>query len=151
MKKKSERLQVIIDLHARQEQDALLCLGRIQQKLLEQETQLQNLQNYRLEYQAKVEAKQREGMNVSQLLEFRAFSDKLEKAIDSQQLLVSAQEQELQGAQKHWEESHQRTKSLKRVSELARIEEVKAENRIEQLEQDARAARSRRKDGMGNA
>lgn len=151
MIKKSERLKVIIDLHARQEQDALQALGRSQQKLLEQQTQLENLQKYRLEYQRKVEEKQKAGMNVNQLLEFRAFADKLDKAIGSQQSTVSAHEQDLQRVRIHWEESHQRTKSLTKVSELARLEELKAENRLEQLEQDAHAARSSRKDGIGNA
>lgn len=149
--KKSQRLKVIIDLHARQEQDALQALGRSQQKLREQQAQLENLQKYRQEYNASFAEQQRAGMNVNQLLEFRAFADKLDKAIDGQQLAVSAQERELLKARKHWEESHQRTKSLQKVSDLALAEELKVENKREQLEQDARAARSGRKDGSENA
>ena len=151
MKKKSERLKVIIDLHARQEQDALQALGRCQRKLLEQQAQLENLQKYRQEYNQSFADRQRAGMNVGQLLEFRAFGDKLDKAIDGQQLAVSTQEQDLLRARKFWEESHQRTKSLQNICDLSLVEELKAENRREQIEQDARAARLSRKDGIGNA
>jgi len=149
--KKSERLKVVIDLHARQEQDALEAMGRVQQKLQAQQIQLENLQTYRIEYGNKLLDRQRLGMNVNQLLEFRAFADKLDKAIDGQRHAVMLQERELQRARQRWEECHQRTKSLMKVSELALVEELKIENKREQAEQDARAARSARKDGMRNA
>ncbi len=141
MKKKSERLKMITDLHARQEQEALQALGRSQQKLLELQTQLQQLQKYRLDHKAKVE-KQTTAMSINQFLEFRAFADKLDKAITGQQLAVNIQEQDLQKVRKNWEEKHQRTKSLQKISDLALVEELKAEFKQEQLEQDARAARS---------
>lgn len=144
---KSARLKVIIDLHARQEQEALEALGRCQQKLQEQLAQLENLQKYRQEYADRFAEQQRAGMNVNQLMELRAFADKLDKAIEGQQRGVSMQENELQKARKQWEEYHQRTKSLQKVSDLALAEELKVESKREQLEQDARAARSGRKDG----
>lgn len=149
--KKSERLKVIIDLHARQEQDALQIMGLCQQKLQVQQAQLENLQKYRLEYNARFAEQQRAGMNVSQLLELRAFADKLDKAIEGQQSVVSNHENELLRARKQWEERHQRTKSLQKVSDLALAEELKIEARREQNEQDEHAARSGRKNGTGDA
>jgi|LakWasMet44_HOW7_FD_contig_91_95392_length_10117_multi_2_in_0_out_0_8 flagellar FliJ protein len=149
--KKSERLKVIIDLHTRQEQDALQALGRNQKKLQDLQAQLEHLQKYRQDYSASFAEQQRAGMNVNQLLELRAFADKLDKAIDGQQLAVSAQDRELLRARTHWEECHQRTKSLQKVSDLALADELKAESKREQVEQDERAARSGRKDGTGNA
>jgi flagellar FliJ protein len=149
--KKSQRLKVIIDLHDRQEKDALEALGRQQQKVVEQQQQLEHLQTYRLEYGGKLLERQKLGMNVNQLLEFRAFADKLDKAIDGQRHSVLLQEREMQRLRVLWEQCHQRSKSLHKVSELALIEEQKLENRREQAEQDDRAARSARKDGMGSA
>ncbi|NOV28640.1 flagellar export protein FliJ [Methylomonas sp. ZR1] len=149
--KKSQRLKVIIDLHARQEHDALQALGICQQKLQEQQAQLENLQSYRLDYLGKFAVRQQAGINISQLMEFRAFADKLDQAIESQQQTVSNHEREMQRARKRWEEAHQRTKSLQKVSELALIEEMKVEQKREQAEQDDRAARSGRKDGTGSA
>lgn len=149
--KKSQRLKVIIDLHARQERDALEALGISQQKLQEQQAQLENLQSYRLDYLGKFALRQQTGINISQLMEFRAFADKLDQAIESQQQTVSNHEREVQRARKRWEDAHQRTKSLQKVSDLALVEEMKVEQKREQAEQDDRAARSGRKDGTGSA
>ena len=149
--KRSQRLQTIVDLHVRQEKDALQIMGRCQQQLQEQQNQLTHLQTYRGEYLQKLAERQQLGMNVSQLLEFRAFADKLDIAIEGQHRAVLAQEREYQRAQIKWEECHQRTKSLEKLSELALAEEIKLENKREQVEQDARASRSSRKDGANNA
>jgi len=149
--KKSQRLQVIIDLHERQERDALEAMGRIQNKLQQAQQQLQNLNRYRDEYNTKLLQHQQRGMNVLQLLEFRAFAEKLDKAIESQQQSLSLVERELQRAQKHWEECHQRTKSLQRLAEIAADEERRLESKREQAEQDARAGRQNRRDGTRNA
>lgn len=149
--KRSQRLQTIIDLHARQENDALRVMGHCQQQLELQQAQLDHLQNYKLEYLQKLVDRQRLGMNVNQLLEFRAFADKLDKAIEGQRQTVAKHERELQRARVAWEECHQRTKSLQKLGELAAAEELKLEYKREQNEQDARAARSARKDGMGSA
>ncbi|MBD9355576.1 flagellar export protein FliJ [Methylomonas albis] len=149
--KKSQRLKVIIDLHARQERDALEAMGVCQQKLQEQQAQLESLQSYRLDYLAKFAVRQQAGINIGQLMEFRAFADKLDQAIESQQQTVNNHEREVQRARKRWEDAHQRTKSLQKVSDLALVEEMKVEQKREQAEQDDRAARSGRKDGTGSA
>lgn len=151
MKKKSQRLKVIIELQVLQEQEALLALGRSQQKFQELLTQLEGLQTYRLEYQANLAKKQVIGIGINQLLEFRAFADKLDKAIEGQHLAIKTQEQDLQRMQSVWEETRQRTKSLQKVSDLALAEELKIENHREQLEQDARASRTNNKDGIRSA
>jgi flagellar FliJ protein len=149
--KKSQRLKVIIDLHARQERDALEAMGVAQQKLQEQSSQLDNLENYRLDYQVKFALRQQAGINISQLMEFRAFADKLDQAIESQKQTVSNHQREVQRARKRWEDAHQRTKSLQKVSDLALVDEMKVEQKREQAEQDDRAARSGRNDGTGSA
>lgn len=149
--KRSQRLQTIQDLYAQQEKDALQAMGRCQQQLEEQQTQLENLANYRQDYLDKLVLRQQSGMNVSQLLEFRAFADKLDKAIEGQRQAVATYERSLQRARAKWEECHQRTKSLVRLGEMALAEELKLEDKREQSEQDARAARSARKGGMESA
>ncbi|WFP50921.1 flagellar export protein FliJ [Methylomonas sp. EFPC3] len=149
--KKSQRLNVVIELHARQEQDALAALGGVQQRLREQQAQLDSLLNYRVEYLHNFAVRQQSGIPVSQLMEFRAFSEKLDSAIDSQRQAVAQQEREVQRARKHWEDSRQRTKSLRKVSELALAEEIKNEQKREQAEQDDRAARTVNGNGTGPA
>ena len=149
--KRSQRLKTIIDLHARQEKEALQILGRSQQQLQEQQAQLEHLKTYHQEYLAKLAERQQIGMNVSQLLEFRAFADKLDKAIDGQRQAVVVKEREYQRSRIKWEDCHQRSKSMERLGQMAVAEELKLENKLEQNEQDARAARSARKSGIKNA
>lgn len=148
--KKSQRLQAITHLHARQEQDAMQAMGRSQRKLLDTQQQLDNLNQYRQEYNAKLQAQQQRGMNINQLLEFRAFAEKLDKAIEAQQDVVQSAERELQRMRKQWEECHQRTKSLQKLGDMALAEEQKLEDKREQAEQDARAGRQKR-DGTRTA
>lgn len=149
--KRSQRLQTIVELHVLQEKDALQIMGSCQRKLEEQQKQLDHLKTYHQEYLAKLADRQKVGLNVSQLLEFRAFAEKLDKAIEGQRQAVLLQEREFHRAQIKWEECHQRTKSLDKLREIAVTEESKLEHKREQHEQDARAARSSRKDGINNA
>ncbi|MBS3965208.1 MAG: flagellar export protein FliJ [Methylomonas sp.] len=149
--KKSDRFNIIIALHDRQERSALEALARVQQTLHEQQAKLSHLQNYRLEYADKLIARQRLGLHVSQLLEYRAFSDKLDKAIDGQRQSVVRHERDVLAARQYWEDCQQRRKSLQKVKEMALSEERRLEDKREQAEQDAHATRLARKDGMGNA
>lgn len=132
---------MIIDLQAKQEHDALLALGRSQQKLLDQQNQLQQLYNYQTEYQDKILIKEQSGLSISEFLEFRAFADKLQQAIKNQVSAVSSQELELMNVRKHWEQAHQRTLSLQKIKQQAQLNALKLENKFEQQEQDLHAAR----------
>ncbi len=149
--KRSERLQVIIDIQMLQEKQALEALGicRQQQQALMQ--QLKNLQAYRQEYQEKYGAFNSPGMTINQLMEFRAFISKLDAAIDAQQQMVAAKDKELMVYRKTWEQKHQKTKGLQKAGETAAKEEIRLEAKREQTEQDDWASRSCRKSGIENA
>lgn len=149
--KRSQRLQVIIDLHAEQERQALEELGRSLRQQQDAQAQYEGLQQHRLDYQQKLHVAQGGGMNVGQLLEFRAFIDKLDKAIDAQRQVVAGKEQALLQAQRIWEERHRKTQSLQKVGDAAVVAELKIEFKREQAEQDARAGRGGKKSGTPSA
>lgn len=149
--KKSERFQVIIDLQERQEKQALRELGVCQQQQQALEGQLRNLCDYRREYAEKYDAAESRGLSIGQLLEFRAFIDKLDKAIEAQQQTVEAKKRELLRYRKNWEQKHCKTQSLQKIGEQAQREELKLADKLEQVENDERACRTGRKNGMGSA
>ena len=149
--KKSERLQVIIDLQAQQEKQALEALGVCQQKQQALMQQLRNLQSYRQEYKEKNDDFENRSVTIGQLLEFRAFISKLDKAIEEQQQIIEVKNKELTGCRKAWEQKHQRTKSLQKAGDIAASEEIRLENKREQAEQDDRASRMGRRTGAENA
>lgn len=151
--KKSQRIKTIVDIKAMQEKSALEALGVVQRKLQTMQAQVEGLRSYRQEYQDRFDLLGAKGVNVAQLLEFRSFIDKLDKAIIGQEQLLRTIEAELMGKRKAWEELHHKTQSLQKVCDSALAAEMKQEAKREQLEQDERSSRIGRNNsnGMGNA
>ena len=151
--KKSQRIKTIVEIKATQEKNALEVLGAVQRKLQSMQAQVEGLRNYRKEYQDRFDQLGVKGVNVAQLLEFRSFIDKLDKAIIGQEQVLSSIEAELMAKRKIWEELHHKTQSLQKVCDSALVVEMKQEAKREQQEQDERASRIGRNNssGMGNA
>ncbi|HEY8158918.1 MAG TPA: flagellar export protein FliJ [Methylobacter sp.] len=151
--KKSQRIKTIVDIKATQEKSALEALGAVQRKLQNMQAQVEGLKNYRREYQDRFDQLGVKGVNVAQLLEFRSFIDKLDKAIIGQEQMLNSIEAEMAAKRKIWEELHHKTQSLQKVCDSALGVEMKQEAKREQQEQDERASRIGRNNssGMGNA
>ena len=144
--KKSLRIKTIVELKQNQEKTALEALGKNQSKRQEMMVQLQNLQQYRQDYLQKYQAKGEAGISAKRMLDFRAFINKLDKAIVDQQQAIEIAENELLRSRKLWESANQKTTSLKKVHNAALKEEEKYEAKQEQNEQDERASRTGRLD-----
>jgi len=151
--KKSQRIKTIVDIKANQEKSALEVLGAVQRKHQGMQAQVEGLRNYRREYQDRFDQLGVKGVNVAQLLEFRSFIDKLDKAIIGQEQMLDSIEAEVKAKRKIWEELHHKTQSLQKVCDSALKIEMKQEAKREQQEQDERASRIGRNNssGMGNA
>jgi len=149
--KKSQRLKVIVDLNAKNEKKALQELGIAQTKKVELEEQLENLEKYRQEYKDQYQGMSEAGVNIGKLMEFRAFISKLDKVIEDQEKAISTMESQLVFVRQSWERQHQKTRSLQKVCDSAKAEEVKLEDKREQNEQDERAIRMGRNGGTRNA
>jgi flagellar FliJ protein len=151
--KKSQRIKTIVEIKATQEKNALEMLGAVQRKLQGMQAQVEGLRNYRKEYQDRFDQLGSKGVNVAQLLEFRSFIDKLDKAIMGQEQALNLIEAEVTAKRKIWEELHHKTQSLQKVCDSALVVEMKQEAKREQQEQDERASRIGRNNssGIGNA
>ena len=145
MIKKSQRIKTIVEIKATQEKSSLEALGASQRKLLTTQAQIESLRKYRQEYQDKFNQLGNAGISVIQLLEFRSFMDKLDKAIAGQEHALGECETDLMTKRKCWEGLHQRTQSLQKVCNSALAAEIRQEGKLEQLEQDERASRSGRR------
>ncbi|MDP2902072.1 MAG: flagellar export protein FliJ [Methylovulum sp.] len=142
--KKSQRIKTLVEINAAQEKNALEAIGDVQKKLQAAQTQIEHLKNYRREYDDKFDRMGSAGINVTQLLEFRSFISKLERAIQGQEQSLATIENELANKRRAWESLHYRTNSLQKVCDTARLTELKQQDKIEQTDQDERAARSGR-------
>ena len=140
--KKSQRIKIIVEIKATQEKSSLEALGASQRKLLATQAQVESLRKYRQEYQDRFNQLGCAGIGVVQLLEFRSFMDKLDKAIADQEHTLSEGETDLITKRKIWEGMHHRTQNLQKVCNSALAAEIKQEGKLEQMEQDERASRS---------
>lgn len=143
--KKSQRLNIIAELNANNEKKSLEALGDVQKKKLDVKKQLENLEQYRQDYKDQYQSMSETGVNIKQLLEFRAFISKVDKAIEEQEHVVLGVDNQVESMRKDWEILHHKTKSMHKVCETAVLAEVKAEEKREQNEQDDRASRVGRK------
>lgn len=149
--KKSQRLNIIVELNADNEKKALQAFAEAQRKKQEAEAQLGSLKSYLLDYKAQQQSLAETGVNIKQVLDFRAFYSKLEQAIEEQTQLVLNVEKQADKMRVHWEKQHQKTMSMQKVCESAVQEEIKVENKREQNEQDDRATRVGRGSGTRSA
>ncbi len=149
--KKAQRLQVIVDLRQEQENKALQALGDCQSKHLEMQAQLDNLRNYRQEYQQQYQQLARSGVNVRKLLDFQAFLEKLDQAVEAQLQQLQVAVDELQEKRQKWQAAHRQTLSMHKVHEAAILEEQQLVRQREQREMDEHAQRGGKNDGMENA
>ncbi|KJV06610.1 flagellar export protein FliJ [Methylocucumis oryzae] len=140
--KKSTRIQTLVELNARQESSALTSMGLTQQKLQDAQAQIEHLKNYRREYQQKYMQLLSAGTKMGELLEFRSFIEKLDKAILGQEQALIGIEQEAAEKTKHWQTLHHKTDSLQKICTQAKQAELKHEDKREQSAQDERTSRS---------
>lgn len=149
--KKSQRLQVIVGLNAEHEKKALEEMGKWQRKKNNVQTQLDSLKQYQQEYSDKYQALSQSAISINQLLEFRAFTSKISKAIEEQETTFAEISDKVASVRKSWERQYQKTQSLKKVCGSALSEEMKLEDKREQKEQDDRSSRTGRKGGTRSA
>ena len=142
--KRSQRLQVIVDLKMNQEKKHLEVLGQQQNIKCQKETQLNNLKNYRQDYKDKNEHLIKSGISVMQLMEFRAFMEKMDKAIEGEETALKILDSELEYLRNNWEKAHMYTQGMQKIQGKARLSEQKQEEKKEQLEMDDRASRKKR-------
>lgn len=139
--KRSQRIQSLVDLKAAQAKSALEALGVCQRKSLAMQNQIQGLKDYRKDYQNKLDQLGSDGANIAQLLEFKSFIEKLDKAISGQEQALQGIDQELDFKKKAWENLYYRTQGLQKVCDSAATVEAKQEDKREQLLQDERGGR----------
>jgi len=151
--KKSQRIKTLVELKAEQEKSAMKELGIAQKKSLDIQTQVESLKQYRQEYQNKFNQIGGGGINISQLVEFKSFIDKLDQAIAGQERSLRLSQETLLVKRKAWESIHHKTSSLQKVMDSATAAEMKHESKREQSELDERATRLGRnsQNGINNA
>ncbi len=149
--KRSQRLQVIVDLKVNEEKKRLEALAQEQARKVQKEAQLQSLKAYQQDYFQKNNAQMKNGISVLQLLEFREFIAKMEQAIDGEERDLQEINSTIARLKKEWEAAHFYTQNIQKIQCKAKKTETALVEKKEQLEMDEHAARLSIKSGINNA
>lgn len=139
MSSRADRLQPAVDQAHKRRDEAMQKLAEQQQRVARAEHQLDELRRYRQDYAAG----QGDGMSVSALLNRQQFIERIDRAIEQQQLDVQRQQRQLDQVRGHWRDAHAREQALGSVVGNYRELERKAEDRREQSDVDERMQRRR--------
>ncbi|MGR9073063.1 MAG: flagellar export protein FliJ [Gammaproteobacteria bacterium] len=137
---RSHRLKSVVEYRVFLEKKAREDLAGCIKKSEQIGYSLEGLNRYRFEYLEKCRLAGIDGIAMRQLLEFRHFIDKLDKAISEQKQLLQRLESELAAKRKCWEQASRKAKSLLKLQEMTEERLIAGENCREQFEQDENAA-----------
>lgn len=134
MKKKSTRIKRVHGLAESEEKTSCRAMGEAQRLLDEQLQRLHELQAYRHEYSSR---RPKSGVvNSAQWADYQNFLSRLDDAVHAQAELVAEGERNRDAHRAQWQGKRIKMKSLQRVVERHRDDELREAERESQRRQD---------------
>lgn len=118
------------------EQQSARKLNVAQQSHEKERTQLDQLVQFKEDYESSLGAAAENGMAAKQLQDYRLFMSKLNQAIDKQAAEIEVTEQGLEEVRAEWISKSHRTSALEKLLETQRREQLLAREKAEQNEAD---------------
>ncbi|XOZ33889.1 flagellar export protein FliJ [Halomonadaceae bacterium KBTZ08] len=151
MKRRSQRLQVVLDMEDRKEQAARERFQAAQQELAQQQQRLDELESYHEEYQNQIRSEASGTTTAARLQAGQQFISQLVAAIAQQQQQVDRHKETVEQARQQWQQARERREGMKRYIETCRQREAREDERQEQKALDEAAnqrfARSMQREG----
>ena len=116
-----------------------------QQGHQQKQQQLDQLLQFKKEYEDRLGNLGHDGIAARQLQDYRLFLNKLNQAIDQQMLDVQQAEANLQEAREQWQQESRRTSALDQLIEQQRREQLEAQSKAEQKAADEKTLARRMK------
>ncbi|MFD2229914.1 flagellar export protein FliJ [Alkalimarinus sediminis] len=141
--RRSKRLQVVLELAKRKEDEALKAMQASQQNLRMQHDKLQELIRYQQEYQQALRDAFSTGATAANCATYQHFLSQVGGAIEQQQQVVSLAEEQLNKAKEHWQTLYEKQKGMGGLIDRFRDEEdleieKKEQKMIDELSQRKR-------------
>lgn len=102
---RSRRLEVVLSLEERKEQEALERMGEARKLVEQQREQVQNLNRYQQEYRDQIRNSQQGVVQVSRLQAWQAFIAQLDQVIRQQQKQLAQAEQVFETRKQEWQQA----------------------------------------------
>lgn len=135
-------LNTLIELAAKDSDDAARKLGQALRAAEETETKLNLLLGYREEYAARFQTSMTNGLTAVDYRNFQLFIDKLDAAIEGQQMIVMQARQQSERERKSWQECERKRMSYDTLATRAEKQLQQKENKRDQKQTDEHAARA---------
>ena len=139
MKKRSQRLKLVLDLAERKKQQADQFLAASRQRVEQDKQTMEQLEQYLVEYQQSYLGVHAEGCTGAKLHAQQAFMQKIQDAKTAQQQAMQQNRQELEVVERHWREMYARMKGMQKLTDKALNDEHSAEEKALQKQLDERS------------
>ena len=135
---RSKRMKPVAKHADQLQQQAVQVYISAQQHVLDAQIQLEQLIEYRAEYDS---SRTNSGFNAMQLRDFLLFMDKLSLSIEQAKQIIEQRKHHCEQQKLIWLKQRSRSKALDAVIIKYQLQEAQIEARIEQKEQDEHASR----------
>ncbi|MCM0611526.1 flagellar export protein FliJ [Marinobacter sediminum] len=139
---RSRRLEVVLALEERKEQEALERMGEARQAVDQQREQVENLNRYQQEYRDQIRSSQYGVVQVSRLQAWQAFIAQLDQVIRQQQTLLAQAEEVFEARRQEWLQAWERRRGMEKYIETCRRQEQKEQDLRDQKLSDDAAGRA---------
>ena len=139
MVKRSERLDIVLQLAQRKEDEALEKMSGAQRVWQAETERLGELTQYHVDYQNQIRSASRGRVSASQLQSWQHFVSRLADAIAQQQQRVAVAHDHFEQLRAVWRETYERRRGMERHIEACRQQEQYEEGRREQRQLDEAA------------
>lgn len=136
-------LQTLLDLTRDNAEAAARTLHTLKGQWYEAEEKLRQLLQYEDDYRSRLQQSSQRGISVSEVRNFQQFLAKLQVAIVQQREEVERCKHRWEQGQLVWQQHKQKLNAYDTLSERHRKNQLSAESRQEQREQDELASRQR--------
>ncbi len=133
-KKRSAKLAKLVSIAASEERRCGAMTGRFRRILEEQESRLGELNAHRQNYAELSQSVQ--DIDAARWKDYQGFMNRLDEALKAQREVVANSEMNLEKHRRVWLQKRRRLKSLQRVLDSSRSEEIRSADKKEQRRLD---------------
>jgi flagellar FliJ protein len=139
---RSQRLQTVLALEKRKEQEALERMGEARDQAEAHREQVKNLEQYQQEYRNQIRASQQGVVPVARLQAWQAFIAQLDQVIAQQEKQLQQAEQLFEARRQEWLQAWERRRGMEKYIETCRQQEQREQDLREQKIADEAAGRA---------
>lgn len=140
--KKSMRFGTLVNLADMKEKKAIESMVEVRTLIDIEEQKLKQLVAFRDQYSDSTQRSEQIGISISRMLETRTFMDKISKAIQEQESLVSSVETQLLAKNAEWTKVRYHRLGLEKVLQKELQNQARLQDKRDQAEIDDRSARN---------